>query len=180
MVWAGGIKADELAGLRPARSGPRGRLTAQPDLTVEGHPHVYAIGDMANIPDHDGQDLPQLGSVALQAGRWAAQNILADIDGKPRKPFHYQDKGIMAMIGRGRGRRRDGAAPPRAARSRRLRRLARRARLAHERRAQQVDAFVAWAWDFLGSSRGTSIIDPQAARIDWGDETDDADSEATT
>ena len=47
------------------------------DLTVEGLPRVYAIGDMANMPDHDGKDFPQLGSVALQAGQWAAKNILA-------------------------------------------------------------------------------------------------------
>ena len=44
---------------------------------------------------------PQLGSVALQSGAWAADNILADAAGKPRKSFHYHDKGIMAMIGRG-------------------------------------------------------------------------------
>ena len=54
---------------------------------------MYAIGDIANIPDHDGDDLPQLGSVALQAGRWAAQNIVADIAGKPRTPFHYKTRG---------------------------------------------------------------------------------------
>ena len=81
--------------------GRGGRLTVEPDLTVEGFPQVYAIGDIANIPDHDGDDLPQLGSVALQAGRWAAENILADHAGKPRRPFHYKDKGIMAMIGDG-------------------------------------------------------------------------------
>ena len=44
--------------------------------------------------------LPQLGSVAQQAGDWAAQNILAGMEGKLGQPFHYKDKGIMAMIGR--------------------------------------------------------------------------------
>ena len=43
---------------------------------------------------------PQLGSVAQQSGAWAAENILGDIDGTGREPFHYRDKGIMAMIGR--------------------------------------------------------------------------------
>ena len=38
--------------------------------------------------------------MAQQSGKWAARNILADIDGKSQKPFHYHDKGIMAMIGR--------------------------------------------------------------------------------
>ncbi len=59
------------------------------------------VGDIANIPGPDDVALPQLGSVALQSGTWAADNILADFEGKPRKDFVYKDKGIMAMIGRG-------------------------------------------------------------------------------
>ena len=38
----------------------------------------------------------------------------------------------------------------------------------------QPDAFVAWGWDFLGSSRSSSIIDdPDSAQIDWGDDTEE-------
>src|SRR4029453_1092392 len=70
------------------------------DLTVEGFPAVYALGDVANIPDADGQALPHLGSVAQQAGDWAGRNILADRNGEGRRSFQYHDKGIMAMIGR--------------------------------------------------------------------------------
>jgi NADH dehydrogenase len=171
VVWAGGIQAPDLVAKMGLPQGKGGRLTVEPDLTVEGLSRVYAIGDVANIPDHDGHDLPQLGSVALQAGRWAAQNILADIDRKPHKPFHYKDKGIMAMIG-------DGAA------------VAEMGPHHHELHGhvafaawlgvhawlmsgvrQRVDAFLAWGWDFLGSSRSSSIIDnPDAAQIDWGDE----------
>ena len=148
-----------------------------PDLTVEGFPHVYAIGDVANIPGHDGHDLPQLGSVALQAGRWAADNIVADHAGRPRTPFHYKDKGIMAMIG-------DGSA------------VAEMGAHHHELHGhiafaawlgvhawlmsgvrQRVDAFMSWAWDFIGSSRSSSIIDdPDAAQIDWGDEAEEGPS----
>jgi NADH dehydrogenase len=171
VVWAGGLQAPELAGTIGLPQGRGGRLTVEADLTVEGLPQVYAIGDVANIPDHDGNDLPQLGSVALQAGRWAADNIVADHAGKPRRPFHYKDKGIMAMIG-------DGAA------------IAEMGAHHHELHGhlafaawlgvhawlmsgvrQRVDAFIAWGWDFLGSSRSSSIIDdPDAAQIDWGDD----------
>ncbi len=171
VVWAGGLQAPEMIGKVGLGQGRGGRLTAEPDLTVEDHPRVYAIGDVANIPDHDGNALPQLGSVALQAGRWAAGNILADHAGKPRRPFHYHDKGIMAMIG-------DGAA------------IAEVGAHHHELHGhmafaawlgvhawlmsgvrQRVDAFISWGWDFLGSSRSSSIIvDPDAAQIDWGDE----------
>ena len=73
----------------------------QPDLTLAGSPGVYAVGDIANIAGPDQKPLPQLGSVALQSGKTAANNILADFEGKSRAPFVYHDKGIMAMIGRG-------------------------------------------------------------------------------
>jgi NADH dehydrogenase len=177
VVWAGGIQAPELAGTTGLPQGRAGRLTVEPELTVEGFPRVYAIGDVANIPDHDGNDLPQLGSVALQAGRWAADNILSDLDGKTPRPFHYKDKGIMAMIG-------DGAA------------IAEMGAHHHELHGhmafaawlgvhawlmsgvrQRVEAFVSWGWDFFGSSRSSSIIeDPDAAQIDWGDEDEEAAS----
>jgi NADH dehydrogenase len=171
VVWAGGIQAPELADKAGLPQGRGGRITVEPDLTVAGFPGVYAVGDVANIPTPDGPDLPQLGSVALQAGRWAAKNILADRDGKPLRPFHYKDKGIMAMIG-------DGAA------------VAEMGAHHHELHGhmafvawlgihaylmsgvhQRVDAFIAWAWDFIGSGRATAILDdPDAARIDWGDD----------
>ena len=62
--------------------GRGGRLSVQPDLTVAGFPRVYAVGDVANIPYGDEAALPQLGSVAQQAGDWAAQNILAGMAGR--------------------------------------------------------------------------------------------------
>jgi NADH dehydrogenase len=178
VVWAGGIQAPEIVDKLGLPQGRGGRLTVQPDLTVEGHPNVYAIGDIANIPDHDGNDLPQLGSVALQAGRWAAKNILATEKGKSREPFHYHDKGIMAMIGSG------AAVAEMGAHHHEL----------HGRTAfaawlgvhawlmsgvrQRVDAFIAWAWDFLGSGRASAFTDdPDLAQIDWGDETDDDTSD---
>jgi NADH:quinone reductase (non-electrogenic) len=174
VIWAGGIQAPELVGKLGLEQGRGGRVTAQPDLTVEGLPHLYAIGDMANVPDHDGNDFPQLGSVALQAGRWAAQNIVADIDGKPRRPFHYKDKGIMAMIGSGSAVAEVGAhhheLHGHAAFAAWLGVHAWLMSGVHER----VDAFVSWGWDFLGSSRSGALVDePDAARIDWGDETDE-------
>ena len=58
-----------------------------PDLTVDGHPQVFVVGDLANIPGPDGAPFPQLGSVALQAGQWAAANIVRDVEGKPMEPF---------------------------------------------------------------------------------------------
>jgi NADH:ubiquinone reductase (H+-translocating) len=99
-VWGGGLMAPPLAARSGLPQGHGGRIDVRPDLTVEGFPGMYAIGDVANIPSGDEAALPQLGSVAQQAGDWAARNILADVEGKGRQSFHYHDKGIMAMIGR--------------------------------------------------------------------------------
>jgi NADH:ubiquinone reductase (H+-translocating) len=99
-VWGGGLMAAPLAATSGVTQGHGGRLDVRPDLTLEGFPSVYALGDFANIPSSSERSLPQLGSVAQQAGGWAARNILADIEGKGRQSFHYHDKGIMAMIGR--------------------------------------------------------------------------------
>jgi NADH dehydrogenase len=174
VVWAGGVQAAPLAGASGVPQGAGGRLGVTPALAVDGFPRVYAVGDIANTRDAKGKELPQLGSVALQAGRWAARNILADIDGHAPTPFRYKDKGIMAMIG-------DGVA---------VAEVGPRHRELHGRLGfaawlgvhawlmsgvrQRVDAFLAWAWDFVGSSRPSSIIDdPDAARIDWGDDDED-------
>ena len=100
VVWGGGQMASPLAFGSDLPQGRGGRIDVRPDLTVPGFPGVYAVGDVANIPGADGNALPQLGSVAQQAGSWAAGNIIADIEGTGRQPFFYRDKGIMAMIGR--------------------------------------------------------------------------------
>jgi NADH:ubiquinone reductase (H+-translocating) len=100
VVWGGGEKASPVVEASGLPLGRGGRIDVQPDLTVPGHPNIYAIGDAANIPYGDEPALPQLGSVAQQAGRWAGDNIVAAAHGKATTPFHYRDKGIMAMIGR--------------------------------------------------------------------------------
>ncbi|WP_036460607.1 NAD(P)/FAD-dependent oxidoreductase [Mycobacterium sp. 141] len=103
VIWAGGESAASIASDAGSATGRGGRIDVRPDLTVEGFTGVYAVGDVANVPDGDGTTgaaLPQLGSVAQQSGTWAARNIVLDRQGKQRKPFRYVDKGIMAMIGR--------------------------------------------------------------------------------
>jgi NADH dehydrogenase len=173
VVWAGGIQPPELLATSGLQTGPGGRAIASADLTAPGHPHVYVIGDIANQVDRGGAALPQLGSVALQAGRWAARNILADAAGRDREPFRYHDKGIMAMIGRGSavaevGNKHHELHGPVAFASW----LGVHAWLMSGVR-QRVDAFVSWGWDFMGSNRDDALIDPDRPPIDWGD--DDVD-----
>jgi NADH dehydrogenase len=171
VIWGGGIMAPTLAGVAGLPQGRGGRIDVEPDLTVEGFPGVYAIGDVANIPAPDGSAHPQLGSVALQSGTCAADNIVADFRGKHRKPFHYHDKGIMAMIGRGAAIAEVG--PHR-----------------HELHGvvafsswlgvhaalmtgvrNRIDAFIEWGWDYFSKGRGPQVLDrSEAARIDWDED----------
>ena len=63
---------------------------------------MFAVGDIAWITDPaTDRVLPQLGSVALQAGEQAGENVARLVGGKPAEPFTYHDKGTMATIGRG-------------------------------------------------------------------------------
>ncbi len=100
VIWGGGESASPVAASTGATPGRGGRIDVEPDLSVPGFDGVFAVGDIANIPGADGRALPQLGSVAQQSGKWAGKNIAALIKGKKATPFHYHDKGIMAMIGR--------------------------------------------------------------------------------
>jgi NADH dehydrogenase len=101
IVWAGGLKGSSVLATSGLPQGKGGRIDVDPDLTVPGFDGVYVLGDAANITDATGERMPQLGSVAQQAGAWAAGNILADLSGGQREPFHYRDKGVMAMVGHG-------------------------------------------------------------------------------
>ena len=105
VVWAAGVTSSELARELAETTGTEtdraGRLIVEQDLTVQGHPEVFAIGDMVAIR-RDGQTetLPGLAPVAMQQGRHAAAAIIDGLAGKPSRAFHYNDKGNLATIGR--------------------------------------------------------------------------------
>ena len=98
-IWAGGLKASKLSGALGIRTGRGDRIEVQPDFSVKDFPGVYALGTLQISPAWR-KPLPQLASVAQQAGRYCADAIAASIAGDPVKPFRYFDMGIMAMIGR--------------------------------------------------------------------------------
>lgn len=101
VVWAAGVTASTLAGRLAELSGAdrdnAGRVTVEPDLTLPGHPEVFAIGDMVRVGP---VTLPGVAPVAMQQGRYAARVVEARLEGRPTKPFRYRDKGNLATIGR--------------------------------------------------------------------------------
>jgi NADH dehydrogenase len=177
VVWAGGLMASPLAANAGLAQGHGGRIDVGPDLTVQGFPGVYALGDFANIAGPDGRCLPQLASVAQQCGEWTAKNILAEVSGEERTPFQYHDKGIMAMIGRDAavaeiGKKRHELDGPIAFAAW----LGVHALLMSGVR-QRVEAFVNWAWTYFSRTQPIQVLDRNdVRRIDWGDDADIGDT----
>ena len=101
-LWAAGVQPSPLAKSLGAPLDRVGRVQVEPDLSVPGHPEIFAIGDMACALGADGRPLPGLAPVAKQQGTHVARNILRTLRGEPREPFHYKDRGQMATIGRSR------------------------------------------------------------------------------
>jgi NADH:quinone reductase (non-electrogenic) len=104
VIWAAGVRATSFGKVLQTRCAApldkSGRVLVDPDLTVPGHPDIFVIGDLANLPQ-DGQPLPGVAPVAMQQGRYAAKALQARLNNKPVQPFHYFDKGSLAVIGRG-------------------------------------------------------------------------------
>ena len=106
MVWAAGVTASGLAStlavLTGAERDPAGRVTVEADLTLPGHPELFALGDMVRVrgPDGSAVALPGLAPVAMQQGRYAARAVRARLQGRTAPPFRYRDKGNLTTIGR--------------------------------------------------------------------------------
>jgi NADH dehydrogenase len=102
LVWGAGLQANPIVSSLGVELEKGNRVPVGPDLSVAGHPEVFAVGDVAWITDTKTKKvLPQLGSVALQAGERAGENIARLVEGKETESFKYFDKGTMATIGRG-------------------------------------------------------------------------------
>jgi NADH dehydrogenase len=106
VVWAAGVTASSTAArlgeLTGAERDRAGRLTVERDLTLPGHPEVFALGDMVRVRDAEGNAVtfPGVAPVAMQQGRYAAKAVKTRLRGGEPKPFRYIDKGNLATIGR--------------------------------------------------------------------------------
>src|SRR6202047_4908265 len=105
VLWAGGVMAttfgNKLAGRTNAETDRSGRIKVKPDLTVPNYPDIFITGDLALAVGENGKPLPGVAQVDIQGGAYAAKVIRARIEGKKAPPpFHYFDKGDMAVIGR--------------------------------------------------------------------------------
>jgi NADH dehydrogenase len=104
-MWAAGVAAPALAAKLAESAGVEtdraGRVHVEPDCSLPGHPEIFAVGDMMALDEKPGQQLPGVAQVAIQSGRYAAEQVKRRLAGKPpSEPFKYFDKGSLATISR--------------------------------------------------------------------------------
>lgn len=105
VLWAAGVRAADIGRTLGVSTDQAGRVITAPDLTIEGHPEVFVLGDMSSRAGANGRPLPGVALVAMQEGFYAADVIKKEVAGRaptPRPPFEYFDLGQMATIGRSR------------------------------------------------------------------------------
>jgi NADH:ubiquinone reductase (H+-translocating) len=100
LIWAAGVRASPAAEWLHAAADRAGRLQVLPDLTVPGHPDIFAVGDTVTIADRQGKPVPGIAPAAKQQGRHVAASIKARLSGKTPKPFRYSHAGSLAQIGK--------------------------------------------------------------------------------
>ena len=101
VIWTAGVTPSPAGKWLNAPTDKAGRVRVQSDCSVPEHPEVFVIGDTASF-DQNGKPLPGVAQVAMQQGRYVGEVIeKRETGGSAPPPFHYFDKGNMAVIGRG-------------------------------------------------------------------------------
>jgi NADH:ubiquinone reductase (H+-translocating) len=100
LIWAAGVRASPAAEWLGAEADSAGRLQVLPDLSVPGHPDIFAIGDTVVIAGPDGKPVPGIAPAAKQQGRYVAELIKARLRGGTLGPFRYKHAGSLAQIGK--------------------------------------------------------------------------------
>jgi NADH:ubiquinone reductase (H+-translocating) len=105
VIWAAGVAVSDFGRQLMKRTGAEtersGHIKVNPDLTIPNYPNIFVVGDLAFATKPDGKPLPGVAQVAMQGGAYAAQTIVKRARGEQqKKPFHYFDKGELAVIGR--------------------------------------------------------------------------------
>jgi NADH dehydrogenase FAD-containing subunit len=101
VIWAAGVAPSPAGKWLNTETDRAGRVKVRPDLSVQGHPEVFVVGDTASL-EQDGKPLPGVAQVAIQQGRYAAKCIARRVAGQTLpEPFHYFDRGSLAVVGKG-------------------------------------------------------------------------------
>ena len=100
IIWAAGVRASRAAEWLGAAADRAFRVQVKPDLTVPGHPDIFAVGDTIAVTGPDGNLVPGIAPAAKQQGRYVAAAIKARLQGGKPAPFRYKHAGSLAQIGK--------------------------------------------------------------------------------
>ncbi len=156
VVWSAGVEAVPLSKKLGAERDRAGRVIVKQDCSIEDHPEVFVIGDMARFDDANGEPLPGVSPVAMQQARFVAKIIGRRMAHLATERFEYFDKGMMATIGRSRA----------VAQSKGLRMTGFTAWLAWlfihlfylVGFKNRVFVFLSWIWNYVAYRRGARLI----------------------
>ena len=99
VLWTVGTRISEVIQSLPLPKNNRGQIKVQTTLQVEGYPEVYALGDLADCKDADGQTIPTTAQAAFQQADYAGWNLWASLTDRPLLTFKYQHLGEMMTLG---------------------------------------------------------------------------------
>lgn len=99
IVWSAGVRVSPIVQQTNLPHTKHGAIVVERDMSVQGFPGVWAIGDCAAIPDGAGSFFPQTAQHAIREGPVLAENILASLRGAATRPFRYVSLGMMASLG---------------------------------------------------------------------------------
>lgn len=101
IIWAAGVAASPAAEWLSVTADRVGRIVVEADLTVPGHPDIFAIGDTAHVEWKEGRLVPGVAPAAKQQGKHIAATVRARLAGDTSpKPFRYRHDGDLATIGK--------------------------------------------------------------------------------
>lgn len=99
VIWTVGTRVNPVVQSLPVKQNQRGSLTTTPTLQLVDRPEIYALGDLADCVDADGQQVPITAQAAFQQADYVGWNIWASLTNRPLLPFHYQHLGEMMTLG---------------------------------------------------------------------------------
>lgn len=99
VLWTVGTRVAPVVRALSLKQSQRGQLTVTPTLQAIEHPEIFALGDLADCHDAEGQQVPNTAQAAFQQADYTAWNIWASLTGRPLLPFRYQHLGEMMTLG---------------------------------------------------------------------------------
>jgi NADH:ubiquinone reductase (non-electrogenic) len=100
VIWTVGNRVTPVVKSLPLKQNQRGQISTTSNLQVIDRPEIFALGDLADCHDVEGQQVPATAQAAFQQADYTAWNIWASLTNRPLLPFHYQQLGEMMALGK--------------------------------------------------------------------------------